>query len=186
MRVMPPRQSRRSFVKSCTGLALAATGGRAFHIQVRAAAATQLFASDNLKITKAREVALGVLKPTSQQLEHGLRLHAESLVFESYGFAPRAAIDGEKFRAAVEGGASDAELTDLREEMSMTRCATDARERREFLDAFRAAGVTCIFENAGEEGNDPLRLIKRLARFTYTTDLLRDELSKSEEHTSEL
>ena len=56
----------------------------------------------------------------------------------------------------------------------MTRCATDEAERREFLDAFRASGVTGIFQNAGEEGNDPLRLLKRLARFTYTTDLLRD------------
>ena len=51
----------------------------------------------------------------------------------------------------------------------MTRCATDAAERKEFLEAFRAAGVTCIFQNAGEEGNDPLRLIKRLARFTFTS-----------------
>jgi membrane dipeptidase len=61
----------------------------------------------------------------------------------------------------------------------MTRCATDEHERKEFFEAFRAAGVTCIFQNAGEEGNDPLRLIKRLARFTFTTDLLRGELFKA-------
>jgi membrane dipeptidase len=82
-------------------------------------------------------------------------------------------------KAAIESGASDAVVTDLREEMAMTRCATDERERREFLEAFRASGVTCIFQNAGEEGNDPLRLIKRLARFTFTTDLLREELFKA-------
>jgi membrane dipeptidase len=61
----------------------------------------------------------------------------------------------------------------------MTRYASDAREKKEFLEAFRAAGVTCILQNAGEESNDPLRLMKRLARFTYSTDLLRSELFKA-------
>ncbi|MBI3878739.1 MAG: twin-arginine translocation signal domain-containing protein, partial [Verrucomicrobia bacterium] len=166
---MFPRQSRRDFVKACAALPLLGAAGT-FNLHIRAAEAKQPFATDNEKINKAREVALGVLKPTAKQLEHGLRLHAESLVFESYGFAPRAAVDGEKFAAAVESGASEAELTDLREEMSMTRWATDARERKEFLDAMHTAGVTCIFQNTGEEGSDPLRLIKRLARFTFATD----------------
>ena len=44
-------------------------------------------------------------------------------------------MDGGKFKAAVESGASEAELTDLSEEMMMTRWATDARERKEFLEA---------------------------------------------------
>jgi membrane dipeptidase len=43
----------------------------------------------------------------------------------------------------------------------------------------RAAGVTCIFQNAGEEGSDPLRLIKRLARFIYATDFARDDCAKA-------
>jgi membrane dipeptidase len=79
----------------------------------------------------------------------------------------------------VEAGAVGDELVDLREEMSMTRWATDAREREEFLTAFRAAGVTCIFQNAGEEGNDAMRLIRRLARFTYATDRMRPEVFKA-------
>ena len=166
-------------MRSCAALSLAAGGAPLFNIQVRAAEADLPFATGNEKINKARAVGMGILKPTPGELEHGLRLHAESLVFESYGFAPRAAVDGGAFQAAVEAGASDSELIDLREEMSMTRWATDERERREFLEAFRASGVTGIFQNAGEEGNDPLRLIKRLARFTYSTDLLRDEVFKA-------
>jgi membrane dipeptidase len=158
---MSPRQSRRGFVKACAALPLLGAAS-SFHVHLRAAEAKQPFATDNEKINQARDVALGVLQPTPKQLEHGLRLHAESLVFESYGFAPRAAVDGEKFKATVESGASEAELTDLSEEMMMTRWATDARERKEFLDAMHAAGVTCIFQNTGEEGSDPLRLIKRL------------------------
>ena len=172
---MLPLTSRRKFIKSCAGLSVLGSTIGQWNIHVRAAPAGSPLAATNEKIQKAREVALSVLKSGQKELDRGLRLHAESLVFESYGFAPRAAVDGESFKVAVESGASDIELTDLREEMSMTRWATDARERKEFLEAFRASGVTCIFQNAGEEGNDPLRLIKRLARFTYATDLLRDE-----------
>jgi membrane dipeptidase len=136
------------------------------------------FAAPNTAIARARQAALDVLKPSEKDLAHGLALHADALVFDAYGFAPRCAVDGQAFQAAVTAGASDGELVDLREDMSMSRCATDAGERREFFDAFRAAGVTCIFQNAGEEGNDPLQLLKRLAHFTFTTDALSPELSK--------
>ena len=130
-------------------------------------------------IQNARDAAMSVLKPSTRDLEHGLALHADSLVFDSYGFSPRAAIDGEAIKAAVLAGASDAELEDLREDMSMTRCITSAEEQREYLEAWRASGVTCIFQNAGQECQDPMRLIKRLARFTYTTDMLREHVSKA-------
>jgi membrane dipeptidase len=176
--VMDSRPSRRGFIKTCAGLPLLGAAGP-FNLLVRGAEAKQPFATDNEKINQGRRIALGVLKPTPKQLAHGLLLHAESLVFESYGFAPRAAVDGDKFKAAIESGASEAELTDLREEMSMTRWATDVREREEFLEAMRAAGVTCIFQNTGEEGSDPLRLIKRLARFTHATDLGREVCAKA-------
>lgn len=167
-------------MRSGAGLtALGAAGGLKILVPNRGNAAAGLVAEPNEKIARAREVALSVLQPSARDLEHGLELHAASLVFESYGFAPRCAVDGDAFREAVEAGASEAELVDLREEMSMTRCATSETERKEFLEAFRAAGVTCIFQNAGEEGNDPLRLMKRLARFTFATDLLRDQMSKA-------
>ncbi|NLX56115.1 MAG: dipeptidase [Planctomycetaceae bacterium] len=132
------------------------------------------FAPPNDTIRQAREAALAVLQPRPLDIERGLDLHARSLVFESYGFAPNAATDGDRIREAIEAGASDAELSDLTEELPMIRAATSQREREEFVAAFRSSGVTCIFQNAGEESNDPLRLIKRLARFTYTTDMLRD------------
>lgn len=143
------------------------------------AAEPAVLEAPNARIKADRDVALGVLKPSARDLEHGLRLHAESLVFESYGFAPRAAIDGDRFAAIAATGAGAGELNDLREEMSMTRWATDAAERKEFLAAMRAAGVTCVFQNTGEEGNDPLRLMKRLARFTYATDVARADCPKA-------
>jgi membrane dipeptidase len=133
----------------------------------------------NETIERAREAALRVLQPTPSQLEHGLRLHADSLVVESYGFSPRMAIDGDAMKAAIDAGASDLELQDLREDMMMSRAAENAGEREEYLAAWRASGVTAIFQNAGEEGQDPLRLIKRLARFSYTTDMLKGSVSRA-------
>lgn len=140
--------------------------------------AGQTAGEPNAEIEKARQAALNVLKPTASQLQHGLELHANSTVVESYGFSPRSAIDGDALRAAMEQGASEAELQDLREEMMMTRAATNAAEREEYLSAWRASGVTCILQNAGEEGQEPQRLLKRLARFTYTTDMLGERVSR--------
>lgn len=136
-------------------------------------------ASANETIQQARQVGLGLLSPSDKEIQHGLELHSSSVVFDVYGFAPRTAIDGAAYQAAVTSGASDQELVDLREEMMMIRAATSEVERREFFEAFRDSGVTCIFENAGEEGNDPLRLLKRLARYTMLTDVLRSDLPKA-------
>src|SRR5690606_15838190 len=133
----------------------------------------------NPTVERARQAALEILKPSQRDLEHGLRLHADSIVFDSYGFSPRAAVDGGALAAAVEAGASDLELQDLREDMSMTRYVSDPAEEQEYRDAWRVSGVTCIFQNAGEEGQDPLTLLKRLARFTFATDILRDFVAKA-------
>lgn len=135
-----------------------------------------LLITENPIIAKARDAALDVLKPARAQLEHGLELHQNSLVFDAYGFAPRAAIDADQLITAISAGASAAEVQELQEDMSMTRAVTDKAERAEFEEAFRCAGVTCIFQNAGEEGQDPLRLLNRLAHFTYLGDMLRDTL----------
>jgi membrane dipeptidase len=166
--------TRRSLLQR---IPLAAIAG-GFHVHVRGQDAKKPWLTGNPAIDRPREIALNILKPTQAQLEHAWELHFNSLVFESYGFAPRFAIDGEAINQAVRDGASRAELEDLREAMMMNRGATNERERKEFLDAMRAAGVTCIFQNAGEEGSDPLRLIKRLAHFTKATDSMKPALSK--------
>lgn len=163
---------RRDFVAASAGLAL--VGG---------SVPTPCAAEEPARLTpameQAREAGLKALKPSAKELEHGLKLHAESLVFDAYGFAPRAALDIAALRQAYDAGASDAELQDLRVEMGMLRAAADAAERTEFETAWRAAGVTSIFQNAGEEGQDPLRLLERLARFTFLTDSLRPFLSRA-------
>ena len=133
----------------------------------------------NRQIEHARKVAASILKPTPRQLEHGLRLHAESIVFDAYGFAPRSAVDGDALAQLINEGCSYLEYKDMNEDMSMTRCVTDPVEQAEFLEAWRASGVTCIYQNAGEEGQSVMMLMKRLSRFTYLTDMLRESVSKA-------
>ena len=133
----------------------------------------------NASIQRAREVALGILQPSQAEIEHGFELHREAIVCESYGLGLRAAIDGAAVAAAMEAGASDLELQDLTEDLSMTRCVADPAEQAEYRAAWEASGVTCTLQNAGEEGNAPLRLIKRLARYTYVTDMLPDLLRRA-------
>lgn len=133
----------------------------------------------NAAIDAAWQAGLQSLKPGAKELEHGLQLHTDSLVFDAYGFSPRCAVDGDKIVKAMTEGASDLEIQDLQEDMGMTRCVANPAERIEFELAWKASGVTCIFQNAGEEGNDPLRLLKRLARFTYLTDHLQDFVFKA-------
>ena len=169
---------RRRFLAGTASLT-AATAATSLTTAENREAAGELTRALNPRITADRQAALKLLKPDARTLERGLRLHAESIVFDGYGFSPRAALDGTQYAAAVTGGASDRELKDLREDMSMTRYVTNPGEQREYRDAWRASGVTCIFQNAGEEGQDPLRLIKRLARFTYATDMLGDVVSKA-------
>jgi len=125
-------------------------------------------------IQEARDKAMAVLKPGKADLEHGLELHADSVVFDAYGFAPRTAMDVDALRAAREEGASAAEIMDRVFQMTMTRCATDPTERAEYEEAWNAAGVTCIFQNAGTSSQSPLQIMKWLANFTYTVDMMPD------------
>ena len=126
----------------------------------------------NDMIQAARDVALDILKPSQRDLDHGLELHENALVIESYGLGLRAPVDADVVNAAINAGASDRELQDLTEDMGMTRWATDPGLQKEYREAWEASGVSCTFQNAGEEGNDPMRLIKRLARHTYVTDAM--------------
>jgi hypothetical protein len=57
---------------------------------------------------------MDVLKPSPKDLEHGLQLHASSLVFESYGFSPTPGINGGQMQAAIDAGSFAAEVATCR------------------------------------------------------------------------
>ena len=133
----------------------------------------------NSRIKYARECALEILNPSKKDLEHGLELHKNSIVFDSYGFSPRSPVDGDAIRKALEANASQNEIKDLIEEMIMTRHIFNEELRKEYFDAWEYSGVTCVFQNAGEESNDPMQIIKRFARFTHVTDMLNNQLNRA-------
>lgn len=168
--------SRRGFMTAGSAVVAGAVFGR--WGSAKEIEGGEVWRTGNKFIDEPREIALSLLKPTAAQLERAWELHFNSLVFESYGFAPRAALDGKSYQKAYEQGATPEMLREFREEMEMTRYATDAREKKEFFDAFAAAGVTGVFQNCGEESSHAQRLIKRLSNFTYATDLLKGELDK--------
>jgi membrane dipeptidase len=100
------------------------------------------------------------------------RLFVQRRAAKKFNAEQAGALDGDALRAAIEAGASDIEIQDLTEEMLMTRCVHSAAERQEYRLGWEASGITCIFQNAGEEGQSPMVLMKRLARFTYVTDMM--------------
>jgi len=123
--------------------------------------------------------ALSILNPSSKELEHGLELHRNCIVFDAYGFAPLAPVDGDKLREAIAEGASPEELTDLSEEMSMTGHIQHTNDEKEYKEMWDASGVTCVFQNSGEEGQSPLQMLKRFARQTYSADMHRGILCRA-------
>jgi membrane dipeptidase len=163
--------NRRSFLGIAAGAAAAPILARALQAAPSAA--------ENPKIAADRKAALDILQPSPKDLQHGLELHAHSVVLDTYGFGPSAAVDNSVLAKVIASGATDQEINDAREDMAMTRFVTDRAERDEYEGAWAAAGVTCIVRNSGEEGNDPLRLMKRLARWIYVTDHLREKFPKA-------
>ncbi len=127
----------------------------------------------------ARQVGLDVLQPTAAQLEHGLELHRDCLVAESYSLGVLAPVDGDAMARAMNAGAADAELQMLSESMRMTRWGSSVELRAEYQAAWEASGVDCAFQNAGEEGNDALRMLGRLAHYTHLTDHMRDFVTRA-------
>ncbi|HWL54892.1 MAG TPA: membrane dipeptidase [Chthoniobacteraceae bacterium] len=133
----------------------------------------------NAAIEHARNVALDLLKPSASQLEHGLELHSQVLVAESYGLGLHAPVVPEESNALLDENASSTELRDLHEEHGMLGWLRTAELRREYREAWEAAGVSCIFLNAGEEGNQPTRLLKRLARYVHLIDSMPELLARA-------
>ncbi|MCM8769501.1 MAG: dipeptidase, partial [Candidatus Omnitrophica bacterium] len=126
------------------------------------------------RIRKYHQIARSLLKPSQKELEHGFQLHYNSLVVDAYGFSPHASVDAERLKKIVAEGCSAIEYHDAVEEMIMTGCLSHPKWQAEFKAAWEASGLTCLMQNAGEEGQEPLRMLKRFARYTLLVELMRD------------
>lgn len=122
------------------------------------------------KIDLCRDIALAVLKPSKRDLEHGLELHRNALVWDAYSFAPSGAIPAEYAATLAQECLDCDERTNLLEQYRQVDFLEDPDMRTEYQAAWQASGVDCVFQNAGVEGNAIPQLIKRLSRFTWLPD----------------
>lgn len=130
-------------------------------------------------IRHERAVALRLLDPSPRDLERGLELHRQLFVAESYSLGLHAPVDPDELNRLAAAGAIGEDFRDLLEEQLMLNWVRTPELRAEYARAWEAAGVSCLFLNAGEEGNDPLRLLRRLARYTFLMDAMPDVLARA-------
>ena len=132
------------------------------------------------RIDEARERALDLLKPTKGELEHGLELHRESLVVDSFGFAPYALTRKmiETLNQMNDEGATSAQLGDRMLEMRVTEPADDPEARAQVEAAWEASGVTGTMQTSG--GGGPVAAgLRHFARFFYISDRLPEFTRKA-------
>jgi membrane dipeptidase len=130
------------------------------------------------EIEKCWEVAIKLLNPSRKELEKGLKIHQESIIWDAYGFAPISSVNSEILKKLIKDGATEIEIQDLKEDMMMTGYVYNKEEQDIYFNAWQTSGVTCIMQNAGEESNLPTVIMKRLARFIWATDILKPYLRK--------
>ena len=135
----------------------------------------------NKIMKQCRQAALDILKPSEKDLEHGLELHRDSLVWDAYGFAPTGPHDCKRIAQLIEEGASNRELADNIEEIRSIGFFNDKNVMQEYKDAWDASGVNCIFQNAGAESaiHEVKIPLLRLSRFTYLLDSQKDFYMRS-------
>jgi len=134
----------------------------------------------NEQIRPAREKAKALLQATDAQIEHGLALHRQCLVCDSFGFNPRPntpAMAEARNRLIDEGATAD-EVTAKLRDMEATELVADPAAREEFVGVWRDAGVDCIVHVVGRGSNLPVTL-EHLARFQHKCDMLSDILVKA-------
>ncbi len=127
----------------------------------------------NKKIANCRETALQILQPTRQQLDHGLELHRDSLVWDAYGFAPPGPYNLELESELVESGASANEARIRMESYRQDGFLRDQANYEDYKAVWEASGVTCIFQNSGA-GNSVSEILERFGNFTFRADRYAD------------
>ena len=127
----------------------------------------------------ARQIALTLLNPSQKELEHGLELHRSSFVFDAYGFMPAGGGRDLRLDELIAANAGRDQIRDAREEFTKNTSFNDPEQLKLLRAAWEYAGVDCIFQNAGVEGNDVERLLKRFSFFTNLIDRVPDLLERA-------
>jgi len=131
--------SRRDFLITSTAAVVAATGGAAVASPLQRAAKFRLRPKMVQRIEASHRAILDELKPTRQQIEHGLELHYNSFVADVQGNVPVVTAGG------ISSDRMQAELVKVREQLQAQklepkelnrRLSDEHRRRRVFETAF--------------------------------------------------
>ena len=112
-----------------------------------------------------RNVGLKHLQPSAKDLEHGLELHKNSLVWDAYGFSPNGPVDGALADDLIDKGVYPEDFTDAMERYRQTEFLRNPNYQKVYAELWEYAGVNCIFQNSGVEGNRPDLMIKRFSNY---------------------
>lgn len=128
---------------------------------------------------RARETAISFLDPTPAQMEHGLELHAASIVCDTFGFVPCSVPDVDGITRLVQSGAPRLAYQDALEEMRLTGCLRSTAARKEFREAWEASGVTGLYVSATDASHRVARQVRRMGHLTYLVDGMPDLLARA-------
>jgi len=123
--------------------------------------------------------ALDALKPAPAQLEHGLELHRESIVFDAFGFAPytytRRMV--EEANRLIDAGALAEVIQEQMQERRFCDAAADEEGRAQYQASWERSGVTATMQTCG--GQAPVaKAMRHLSRFFMIWDAMPDFVRK--------
>lgn len=131
-----------------------------------------------MKILNDWNWARQLLNPSQRDWDHGLELHHQSVICDSFSIGFSAATPGERIRKAMlEEGAPRAQVVDMMAEAMVLGWADDPAQRDELAGTLDMIGLTFWFQNV-ECAETGLAQIKRLARYLYLADALRPRLTR--------
>ncbi len=122
--------------------------------------------AENELIQSTRKQALAVLQPDARQLQHGLELHAASVVCDAFGFLPNVWTEklvGE-MNALLDGQVGAKDYHFRTNQLRATVALHDEAAAHEYIAAIKAAGLSGTMQTAAE-GKTRERDIKRIAGF---------------------
>ncbi|MDA0745635.1 MAG: membrane dipeptidase [bacterium] len=124
------------------------------------------------------EAGLDCLKPAQKDLDHGLEVHGEALVFELYGFAPKLAPNPDTINAAIDGGNPPDHVDELTAAGRVLAFLDKPETREIYARAWERAGVDCMFFNVAGMDRPPVFLMRQIARHIHVTDELDDTVQR--------
>lgn len=128
------------------------------------------------KIETAYQSCIERLAPTKAELERGLELHKDSLVFDLYGLEPRVPLNPSFFKETLERGLSPDEIYRMKDDMAILGCVdSNSCINEEYKKAWESSGVTCLGQPIGRNKFP----FKGLCRYLLKTELMRDFLCRA-------